>query len=47
MMWSRLFNQSYALALHCNHAIIINDLPYLTESELAGVIGFLLRLQDC
>jgi hypothetical protein len=44
-MWSRLFNQAYALAMRCNHTIIINDLPYLTEAELAGVIGFLIRLQ--
>jgi hypothetical protein len=44
-MWSRLYNQAYVLAMQCNHTIIINDLPYLSEIELAGVITFLIRLQ--
>ena len=45
-MWPRLFNQAYAMTMRCNHMVIINDLPYLSELELAGVISFLIRLQD-
>ncbi len=46
MMWTRLFSQAYVLAMRCNHIIIIDDLPYFTEAELAGVISFLIRTQD-
>lgn len=45
MMWAQLFNRAYALAMRCNHYAIINDLPMMTESEIAGVINFLMQLQ--
>jgi hypothetical protein len=46
MLWTRLYNRAYTLAMRLNHHLIINDLPMMTESELMGVIGFLIRLQE-
>lgn len=46
MLWNQLFNRAYALATQLNHYAIINDLPLMTELELAGVIGFLIQLQN-
>jgi len=46
MIWNQLFNRAYALAMQCNHYVILHDLPMMTECELAGVITFLIRLQN-
>jgi hypothetical protein len=46
MIWNRLSNRAYALAIQCNHYVILHDLSIMTECELAGVITFLIRLQD-
>lgn len=46
MTWEYLYNRAYGLAIRCNNYLIIHDLPTMTESELMGVIGFLIRLQE-
>lgn len=46
MLWTRLYKRAYTLAMRFNHYLIINDLPMMTKSELMGVIGFLMRLQE-
>jgi len=46
MLWTRLFNRAYGLAVKCNHYVIVNDLPLMNENELAGVICFMLRWQE-
>lgn len=45
-MWSQLFNRAYALAMQCNHNVILQDLPLMTELELVGVVSFLTSLKD-
>lgn len=44
-MYTCLFNRAYALAVRCNRYEIVYDLPYMTESELQGVIFFLSQWQ--
>lgn len=46
MLWETLYKPGYMLAMQFNHNLIIKDLPMMTESELMGVIGFLMRLQE-
>lgn len=46
MNWSQLSLQAYILAVRGNHATIINDIPYLNEAELIGLITFIIQLQD-
>jgi DMSO/TMAO reductase YedYZ heme-binding membrane subunit len=46
MLWTQLHKRAYTLAMRLNHHLIINDIPMMTESELMGVIGFLIRLQE-
>jgi hypothetical protein len=45
MTYTMLFNRAYALCVRCNSHAIAHDLAYMTESELVGVISFLVQLQ--
>jgi coenzyme F420-reducing hydrogenase alpha subunit len=45
MSYHQLFYRAYGLCVRCNSHAIANDLPFMTESELAGVINFLSQLQ--
>jgi len=45
MTYPMLFNRAYALCVRCNSHAIAHDLAYMTESELMGVINFLMQLQ--
>lgn len=45
MLWTQLFNRAYAICVKCNSHAIAQDLVYMTESELMGVINFLVQLQ--
>ncbi len=45
MTYTQLFNRAYALCVKCNIHAITHDLAYMTESELVGVISFLMQLQ--
>ena len=45
MTWLELFERAYALCVKCNSQAIVHDLHYMTESELIGVINFLVQLQ--
>ena len=45
MIYIQLFNRAYALCVKCNSHEITHDLHYMTESELIGVINFLVQLQ--
>lgn len=45
MTYPMLFNRAYALCIKCNSHAIAHDLAYMTESELMGVINFLLQIQ--
>lgn len=46
MLWTLLYQRAYGLAMRFNNYLIINDLPMMSEIELMGVIGFLMRLQE-
>lgn len=45
MTYAILFDRAYALCVKFNSHAIAHDLPYMTESELAGVIMFLSQWQ--
>ena len=45
MIYHQLFNRAYALCVKCNSHAIAHDLANMTESELVGVIAFLIQLQ--
>ena len=45
MTWLELLNRAYALCVRFNSHAITHDLHYMTESELIGVINFLVQLQ--
>ena len=45
MTYPVLFNRAYVLCIRCNSHAIAHDLAYMTESELMGVINFLMQLQ--
>ena len=45
MIYTQLLNRAYALCVKCNSHAIVHDLHYMTESELIGVINFLVQLQ--
>ena len=45
MTYAMLFDKAYALCVRCNSHAIAHDLAYMTESELVGVISFLVQLQ--
>ena len=45
MIYTQLLNRAYALCVKCNSQAIVHDLHYMTESELIGVINFLVQLQ--
>lgn len=45
MSYHQLFNRAYELCVRFNSHAIAHDLPFMTESELAGVINFLMQLQ--
>lgn len=45
MTYTQLFNRAHALCVRCNSHAIAHDLAYMTESELVGVINFLVQLQ--
>ena len=47
MTYASLFNRAYALCARYNSHAIAHDLAYMTESELVGVISFLVQLQGC
>jgi hypothetical protein len=46
MTYTMLFNRAYELCVKCNSHAIAHDLAYMTESELVGVISFLIQLQS-
>jgi len=46
MTYPILFERAYALCVKCNSHAIAHDLAYMTESELVGVISFLIQLQS-
>jgi hypothetical protein len=46
MSYSQLLNRAYTLCMKSNSHAIANDLAYMTEGELLGVISFLLQLQS-
>lgn len=45
MLYTQLFNRAYALCVKFNSHAIAHDLAYVTESELVGIISFLMQLQ--
>ena len=45
MTYPMLFYRAYVLCIRCNSHAIAHDLAYMTESELMGVINFLMQLQ--
>ena len=45
MLYTQLFNRAYALCVKFNSHAIAHDLAYMTESELVGIISFLMQLQ--
>lgn len=45
MSYHQLFNRAYALCVQFNSHAIAHDLAYMTESELVGIISFLVQLQ--
>ena len=45
MTYHQLFTRAYGLCVQCNSHAIAHDLAYMTESELVGVINFLMQLQ--
>lgn len=45
MPYTQLFNRAYELCIKCNSHAIAHDLAFMTESELLGVINFLVQLQ--
>jgi len=45
MTATTLFDRAYALCVKCNSHAIAHDLAYMTESELVGIINFLMQLQ--
>ena len=47
MSYPYLFNRAYALCIKANSHAIAHDLGCMTESELVGVISFLVQLQGC
>ena len=46
MSYHQLFERAYALCVKCNSHAIAHDLAYMTESELVGIISFLVQLQS-
>lgn len=46
MMRAMLFERAYGLCVKCNSHAIAHDLAYMTESELVGVISYLIHLQS-
>lgn len=46
MTYALLLERAYGLCVKCNSHAIAHDLAYMTESELVGVISFLVHLQS-
>ena len=44
-IYTQLLNRAYALCMKSSSHAIVNDLHYMTEGELIGVINFLVQLQ--
>ena len=44
MSYLYLFNRAYALCIKANSQAIAHDLAYMSETELIGVINFLLQI---
>lgn len=45
MTYAALFNRAYELCVKFNSHVIASDLHLMTETELIGVINFLMRFQ--
>ena len=46
MIYTMLFERAYGLCMKCNSHAIANDLAYMNESELIGIIVFLAKLHE-
>ena len=46
MSYHQLFNHAYGLCIKFNSHAIADDLAYMSESELMGVIYLFMRLKE-